>query len=279
MSFYLSGLLAEIGIAALGAISVYVILSTGQLSLGNAAFMAIGAYLSSLLTVQAGWALTPAVLCAAAVSGLVGVAIGFPALRLRGIYLAVATLGFGEMTRSAIMSLDSTGGAEGFRGMARIELATIWAWLVAIFALVLLLQRTALWLTMRGIDDDELAAGLVGVNTTAVKVAAFGLGAAIAGVAGALFAHHQVFIEPANFGFDRSIECVLAVILGGSSVAVGAVVGAAIMVLLPEALRDFADWRFAVFGALLVLVLLVRRQGLVDRRLLRWPALGRLQAR
>ena len=272
MSTYAAGLLADVGILLLGALSVYVILSTGQLSLGNAGFMGIGAYLASVLTVEAGLPITPALLAAAAACGLVGVVVGFPALRLKGIYLAMATLGFGEMVRSLFLNLDYTGGSGGYHGMKLVSTAYIWAWAGGLLLLVVLLERSRLWLELRAVHDDETAADIIGLNTTAVKVGAFGFGAAVAGVSGGLFAHHHLYVEPGNFGFERSIEFVLAVILGGSTVAPGALVGAGLLVLLPEFLRVVADWRLAAFGALLILVLLTRRQGILDRDLFRRAA-------
>lgn len=268
MSTYYAGLLADVGILLLGALSVYVILATGQLSLGNAGFMGIGAYLTSYLTVTAGIPLTAALMMAAAASGLIGVVIGFPALRLKGIYLAMATLGFGEMVRSFFLNFEAMGGSGGFHGMRHVSLAYIWSWAAAILLLVAILERSQLWLEMRAVSDDETAAGLVGLNTTTIKVGAFGFAAAVAAVAGGLFAHHHVYIEPGNFSFERSIDFVLAVILGGSTVGAGALVGALLLVMLPEYLRFLAEWRFAVFGALLIAMLLVRRQGLLDRSLL-----------
>jgi branched-chain amino acid transport system permease protein len=268
MSTYYAGLLADIGILTLGALSVFVILATNQLSLGNAGFMAIGSYLSSFLTVQMHWPLTGAIVAAALAASIIGVVVGFPALRLKGIYLAIATLGFGEMVRSFFLVFTPMGGAEGFHGMHHVALGTIWTWTAGIMLAILLLERSHVWLQMRAVHDDETAAGLVGLNTTLIKVGAFGLGAAIAAVAGALFAHHHVYIEPGNFGFERSIDFVLAVILGGSTVGIGSLAGAAVLVLLPEWLRFIADWRLAAFGALLIVVLLTRRQGLLDRPLL-----------
>ena len=265
MSTYYAGLLADVGILLLGALSVYIVLATGQLSLGNAAFMGIGAYLTSYLTVTAEMPLTPALLIAAAASGAVGVIVGFPALRLKGIYLAMATLGFGEMVRSFFLNFGAMGGAEGFHGMRHVSLAYIWAWAAAILLLVALLERSQVWLEMRAVRDDETAAGLVGLDTTIIKVGSFGFAAAIAAIAGGLFAHHHVYIEPGNFSFERSIDFVLAVILGGSTVGAGALVGAVLLVMLPEYLRFLAEWRFAVFGALLIATLLVRRQGILDR--------------
>jgi branched-chain amino acid transport system permease protein len=266
MSTYYAGLLADVGILMLGGLSVYIILATGQLSLGNAGFMAIGSYVASLLTVQLHWPLTLAIVASALAASAVGIVIGFPALRLKGIYLAMATLGFGEMVRSFFLSFEPLGGSGGYRGMAHVSVTYIWIWAAGILAVILVLERSRLWLEMRAVHDDETAAGLIGLDTTAVKVGAFGFGAAIAAVAGALFAHHYVYIESANFGFERSIDFVLAIILGGSTVALGAVVGAALLVILPEWLRFMVDWRLAVFGALLVAILLVRRQGILDRQ-------------
>jgi branched-chain amino acid transport system permease protein len=267
MSTYYAGLLADVGILLLGALSVYIILATGQLSLGNAGFMGIGAYVASYLTVKLGLPLGVALLAAGGAAGVIGVIVGFPALRLKGIYLAMATLGFGEMVRSFLLNFDAMGGSGGFHGMQHVSVGYIWMWAGGILLLVVLLERSRVWLEMRAVHDDETVAGLVGINTTVTKVGAFGVGAAIAAISGGLFAHHHVYIEPGNFGFERSIEFVLAVILGGSTVAPGALVGAGLLVMLPEMLRFLADWRLAAFGTLLVIVLLVRRQGILDRSL------------
>jgi branched-chain amino acid transport system permease protein len=267
MSTYHAGLLADVGILLLGALSVYIILATGQLSLGNAGFMGIGAYLTSYLTVMTGIPLTLALLIAAVTSGAIGLIVGFPALRLKGIYLAMATLGFGEMIRSFFLNFDAMGGAGGFRGMRHVSIGYIWAWAGAILLLVAILERSQVWLEMRAVRDDESVAALVGLNTTTIKVGAFGFAAAVAAIAGGLFAHHHVYIEPGNFSFERSIDFVLAVILGGSTVSAGALIGALLLVILPESLRFLAEWRFAMFGALLIAMLLVRRQGILDRSL------------
>jgi branched-chain amino acid transport system permease protein len=269
MSTYYAGLLGEVGILLLGGLSVYIILATGQLSLGNAGFMGIGAYITSYLTVRAGIPLSLALLLAAIASGLIGVVVGFPALRLKGIYLAMATLGFGEMVRSFFLNFTPMGGSGGFHGMQHVSVGYIWLWAGGILLLVMVLESSRVWLEMRAVHDDETAAGLVGLNTTVTKVGAFGFGAAAAAISGGLFAHHQVYIEPSNFGFERSIEFVLAVILGGSTVGPGSLVGAALLTWLPEALRFLSDWRLAAFGVLLIVVLLVRRQGILDRALLR----------
>ncbi len=268
ISSYASGLLADTGIAFIAALSVHLVLAVGQLSLGNAAFMACGAYVASVLTVEHGVPVHAAIAAGAVVSGLLGVLVGFPALRLRGIYLAMATLGFGEMTRSFFLTLDATGGAAGYSGMQRLSLGAIWAWALPLLVLVLLAERSRLWLAMNAVRDDETAARLVGLDAVALKLGAFGVAAALAGVAGGLFAHWHIFIEPSAFALERSTEMVLAVVLGGSTVALGPLFGAAALVLAPEALRFIADWRLAAFGGLLIAILLVRPQGIIDRRLI-----------
>ena len=204
MSTYYAGLLADIGILTLGALSVYVILATNQLSLGNAGFMAIGSYLSSFLTVEWHWPLTGAVAAAALSASIIGIVVGFPALRLKGIYLAIATLGFGEMVRSFFLVFSPMGGSGGYHGMAHVALGTIWVWTAGILLMILLLERSHLWLQMRAVHDDETAAALVGLNTTVIKVGAFGLGAAIAAVAGALFAHHQLLQHQEALAMPRA---------------------------------------------------------------------------
>ncbi|SNT63649.1 branched-chain amino acid transport system permease protein [Tardiphaga sp. OK246] len=269
MSTYYASLLAESGILLLGALSVYIILATGQLSLGNGAFMGIGAYLSSWLTVELHVPLTLALVISAVAAGIIGAIVAFPALRLKGIYLAMATVGFGEMVRSFFLNFDTMGGSGGFRGMQHISVGYVWLWAGGILIAVMLLERSRVWLEMQAVHDDETAAGLIGLNTVVTKISAFAAGAAVAAISGGLFAHHNVYIEPANFGFERSVDFVLAVILGGSTVAPGSLVGSLLLVFLPEFLRPIADWRLAAFGTLLIVVLLVRRQGILDRSLIR----------
>jgi branched-chain amino acid transport system permease protein len=265
MSSYLSGLLAGAGINVLAALGVYVIWATGQLSLGNAAFLALGAYVAAACTVFAGLPLTLALCVAFVVTAAAGVAVGFPALRLRGIYLAMATLGFAEIVRTFFLNFPAMGGAQGFHGMKPTTPLVIWLWVLAVLAGLSALERSRLWLEYRAVSDDETAAALSGLNTTQVKVGAFGLGAGITAIAGGLLAHYFLYIEPGEFGFTRSIELVLYVIVGGSTTVFGPVLGATLLTLLPEVLRFAADWRLAAYGVLLIAVLLLRREGLLSR--------------
>ena len=208
MSTYYAGVLADIGILTLGALSVYVILATNQLSLGNAGFMAIGSYLSSFLTVELHWPLTGAVVAAALSANVIGIVVGFPALRLKGIYLAIATLGFGEMVRSFFLVFAPMGSSGGYHGMQHVALGYIWIWTAGILLVILLLERSHLWLQMRAVHDDETAAGLVGLNTTLIKVGAFGLGAAIAAVpARSLPIITSISNRAISVSSGRSISC------------------------------------------------------------------------
>lgn len=275
---YGEGLLAQIGINGLLALSVYVILATGQLTLGNAGLMAIGAYLTAVLAVKAGVPLVLALLAAGLATGAIGVAVGFPALRFRGIYLAMATLAFGEIVRTFFLNFGPTGAEQGFYGMKGVSTAFIWAWVVAVFVAILLLERTKLWLAFRAVSDDEAAAEVTGLNTTALKVGAFGLGALIAAIGGGLFAEFSLYIEPSNFDWLTSVSLVLFVILGGSTTAWGPVFGAAVLTLLPEVLRFMADWRMAIYGGLLVLVLALRPCGLLSRGMVRSVTRGPARA-
>ena len=271
LSDYHQTLLLLTGINVLLGWGAYLPLATGQLSLGNAGFMAVGAYAASILSVQQGWALTPALVAGAALAGVLGVLVGFPALRLRGIYLAIATLGFGEIVRSFFLNLERTGGPMGMRGMSGTTLGIVWMWVLVCGLLLFALAHSRLGLSLDATHDDEVAAELIGLNVTTLKVGAFGAGAALAGLGGGLYAHHTLFIEPGTFNFLESITMVLFVLLGGMRTFWGTLVGAAVFTILPDVLRFLQDWRGAFFGALLVALLIVRPFGLLPRGTLRIP--------
>jgi branched-chain amino acid transport system permease protein len=276
MTSYQEGLAIQLGINILLGWSAWLPLATGQLSIGNAGFMAVGAYAASLLTVRAGAPLVLALVAGALLAGLFGLLVGIPALRLKGIYLAMATLGFGEIVRTFFLNFEPTGGAMGFRGMTGVTLAAVWAW-VALAAIGLTaLVHSRVGLALDAVHDDEMAAELTGLAITRLKVSAFGAGAALAGLGGGLYAQHLLYIEPASFNFMESIMMVLFVLLGGLRTFWGAVIGAALFTLVPELTRFLRDWRGAVFGGLLVLLLIWRPWGLLPRDTLRWKS--RLQA-
>ncbi len=269
MSVYLEGVLALMGINILLALSVYAILTTDQLSLGNAGFMAIGAYTSAYLTVKAGLPLFPAMLVGAAVASLLGLLIGIPALRLKGIYLVMATCAFGEMVRTFYLNFEPTGGAYGFRGPSGTTLPLVYGWVIFFILLFWFLSRSRLGRSLNAVRDDPEVASTIGLNVTALKIGVFWLGAFIAGVAGSLYAHHMFYIESSNFNFLVSATAILFVILGGMQTFWGAVVGGIIFSILPEVMRFMKDWRHFFFGAVLVLMMIFRPSGIITREMVR----------
>ncbi len=269
MSVYLEGVLVLMGINILMALSVYAILTTDQLSLGNAGFMAIGAYSSAYLTVKAGLPLVAALLVGAGLASLLGLLIGIPALRLKGIYLVMATCAFGEMVRTFFLNFEPTGGAYGFRGPSGTTLPLVYGCVVFFIILFFLLDRSRLGASLNAVRDDPEVAGCLGLNVTALKIGVFWLGAFIAGVAGALYAHHMFYIESSNFNFLVSATAILFVILGGMQTFWGSVVGGIIFSVLPELMRFLKDWRLFFFGAILVLMMIFRPSGIVTRQMVR----------
>ena len=270
---------------------------TGQFSLGHAGFMAVGAYTSAMLsTVLAPrlgwppallqWVFFPASLVAGGVvAAVAGLVVGAPSLRLKGDYLAIVTLGFGEIIRVILQNLDGVGGARGLTGVptystlfwtfgtAALTVYTVWALLNSTHGRGFL-----------AVADDEVAAEAMGLDTTRYKITAFGIGSFFAGVAGGLYAHLKGYLNPGGFSFDKSIEIVVMVILGGMGRHAGVVFAAILLTLLPEGLRELGarsipnpfggaawslewikDMRMILYSLLLILLMLLRPQGLFHR--------------
>jgi branched-chain amino acid transport system permease protein len=272
-----SNLVLTLGTSSLLALSIYLTLSCGMLAMANAAFMGIGAYASALITMQAGLPYPVAMAGGALAPAVVAYAIGKPTLRLSGVYLAMATLAFGEVVRIAILNTEAwTGGALGLNGIP--QLTQPWHVAAVLIGVLLLLQRLRHSRTGRAfeaIKEDETAAGLMGIDVAGHKLAAFVLGAAIAGLAGTLNAHLTFFIGPNEFGFDRGVEILTMTILGGIQGLAGPVLGAVIVTLLPEVLRGLQDWRLMANGVILVIMVLFLPRGLWDpARLRRWFGRG-----
>lgn len=274
MSSYYLDLFSALGINILLALSVYCPMATGQLSLGNAGFMAIGAYASAILTVHFYIPLFPALIVGGVLAGIIGILVGFPALRLKGIFLAMATLAFGEIVRNFFMNfLDAwTGSAYGFRGIGDtpISIEWIWGWVLFFLVFFFFLSRARLGLAMIAIHDDDTVGELIGINIVRLKMGAFGLGAFIAGIAGGLYAHYYLYIEPEFFNVWYSIYMVLFVIMGGMLTFWGGALGAGIFTLLPEFTRILHDWRGAFFGLVIIVLMLARPSGLLTRELFQW---------
>ncbi len=270
-----SNLVLGVGINALLALSIWLTLSCGLLAMANAAFMGIGAYTASLLTMNAGAPFGIALLGGMAAPMLVALVMGGPTLRLSGVYLAMATLGFGEVVRVAILNADAwTGGALGLNGIPQsTEWWHVLAALVVVLVVLWRLRHSRIGRAFEAIKEDEIAASLMGIGVMAHKMLAFALGAAIAGLAGALNAHLTFFIGPSEFGFDRGVDILTMAILGGVGGLTGPVLGAAIITLLPELLRSLKDFRAMVNGVILVVIVLFLPRGLWDPlRLKQWRA-------
>lgn len=283
MDFYL-GLAQIIGVHTLLGLSAYCVLLTGQVSLAQAGFFAIGAYVAGMLTVLAGWTLVPALLAAAIVSGVVACAVGFPALRVKGLMLVVATTAFGEAVRLFFFNFTyqvqagnivlGPHGGEGFRqiryfpenGWTTLDVV-IFIWVVVAFLMAALwwLDRSRAGAVMRAVGEDELAAQSSGINITAVKVSAMTIGGLIAGIGGGIFAHYTTHIEHVQFGVVLATFAIAYPILGGLSNVFGTLLAVIfIQGFLIEGLRFMGDWRNLLFGGLIVLAMNVRPRGLLD---------------
>jgi branched-chain amino acid transport system permease protein len=292
------------GINAIVAVGLNLINGTaGQFSIGHAGFMAIGAYTTAacviglenaLFAQQAGQlAFAPVALvftlslsAGAIAAALAGIVVGVPSLRLRGDYLAIVTLGFGEIIRLLFNNTAALGGATGYSGERAQGLPVytnfFWvaSWSLLVISLIGNLTHSSYGRALSAIREDEVAAEAVGIPTTRFKVLAFVISAAAAGIAGGLFAHLQSTIRPDDFKFDRSIDMVVMIIVGGLGSVTGAVVGALFVGVTLELTRDLAQYRLVVYAFLLILLMLFRPQGLLGRReLFLRGLLARLRAR
>lgn len=242
---------------------------TGQFSIGHAGFFAIGAYLSAYLTVKLQVPFVPALLCGGLLAGLTGIAVGLPALRLRGDYLAIATLGFGEIIRVIILNTDAVGGARGFSGIPKYTTFGL-AYLIAIITVVAIRNFVSsdFGRACLAVREDEIAAESLGVNSTYFKVLAFALGAFFAGTAGALFSHYLQYMAPtaSQIGFLKSIDILIMVVLGGLGSLTGSVIAAIVLTILPECLRGLAEYRMVIYPLLLIAVMIYRPAGLMAGR-------------
>lgn len=265
MSGYLSGVIAILGINVIFAYGIFVTAAAGQLNLGGAGFQAIGAYGAAILSLEFGLGIWAAIAAATVIGGLIGFLIAFPILRTRGVYMVLATFAFAQVVVGIVLNSDYLGGSMGLIMSDYIETgAVIWATL-GVILFVFYLMSTPVGLAMRAAHDDEPVADLMGVNNRAVQVAAFALGGAITGLSGALYAYYYGFVEVQYFNALLSIFVLLYVLIGGTQTAWGPLVGATFFTLIPEALRIGEDWRFLIFGVLIVAMMILRPEGIVTR--------------
>jgi branched-chain amino acid transport system permease protein len=266
---YVQGVLVLLAINVISAYAAYLPIAAGQLNLGIAGFMAIGAYLSAYLTNELGVGVLPAILAASGLTGLLALVIAVPVLRTSGIYLALATFAVGQIVEATILNLRIVGGASGYPVNHYVGLPMIAGCAFGVFVLVFVLFRMRFGLCIIALNDDAAVADLLGVNVRAYQTAAFALGSAIAAVAGALYAHHFSYVEAQSFNVLLSIYIVLYVLLGGTQTIWGPLAGAAVFTLLPELLRVGAEWRYVAFAVILIATMAVRPQGLVTAAPLR----------
>jgi branched-chain amino acid transport system permease protein len=274
---YLMNVLVFVGINTMLAIALNLLLGyAGQISLGHAGFFGLGAYLSGILTATYGvnpWVAMPA---AAAVVGCLAGLIGFPVLKLKGHYLAMATLGLGIIMYIVFNeTIDFTGGPSGLSGIPNMELAgvtfdsdvknfyLIWGITLAVMLFSLNLANSRVGRALRAVHDSEVAAQVLGVNARLLKVQIFALSAVISSLAGSLYAHTMTFISPASFGFHFSVELLTMVVIGGLGSIYGSFLGAALLTLLPEFLRAAHDYDIIIYGGLLMIMVMFMPGGLV----------------
>jgi len=294
MDFYL-GLMQVIGVHTLLGLSAWCVLHTGQVSLAQGGFFAIGAYAAGMLTTMWGWPLGLALPVAAIVAGAIAVAVGFPALRVKGLMLVVATTAFAEIVRLVFFNFTwrvetpegmvGPDGGLGFGGIRYFQsngwtstdvLTLIWALVAAVMLLLWWLDRSRIGTLWRAVGEDEVAAQSNGIDLTAAKVSAFGIGGAIAGIAGGLFSHTTTHIEHGNFGILLATFAIAYPILGGLKSLAGTLVAVVLIQgILIEGLRFLGDWRSLLFGALILLVMLVRPGGVLSAPLLARVAAGK----
>jgi branched-chain amino acid transport system permease protein len=257
---------------------------TGQFSIGHAGFFAVGAYASASLTYYAGPALrgalaflpsviqdgvllVAALLTAAVATALMGLLVGIPSLRLRGDYLAIVTLGFGEIIRVLILNIDAVGGARGFVGIPRLS-NFFWVYLLvaAVAATVRNLVRSSYGRAFLAIRENEIATQAMGVDVTRHKVLAFVIASLFAGMAGCLFGHYTMYLHTNTFTFIKSFEIIIMIALGGLGSLWGAVLGAVVLTVLPEAFRGFESYRMVIYSLALILIMIYRPQGILGGR-------------
>jgi len=259
-----------LGVNALLGLSMYVVLAVGQLSLGQAAFMGIGAYVGAVLTVKMGVPLALSLAAAALAAAAAAVLIGRPTLRLTGVYLAIATIGLGEVLRIVYLNTEQLGGALGFSGIpVKANGWIIFGLLAVILSGFLLTIRSRIGRSLEAIREDEAAARVMGIDVDAYKMNALVLSAGLAGLAGALNAHYSSFISPNEFGFETAVTILSYAVLGGVTTPWGAVTGAFLLTLLPELLRPLHDLRGVFNGLIIVLVVIFLPKGILGFRVRR----------
>lgn len=265
-------LIHGIGINGLLALSIYIVMAIGQLSMGQAAFMGVGAYTGALLSIRLGVPFPLVLLASAAAPALVALLIGAPTLRLTGVYLAISTIALGEILRVILVNAEITGGALGLSGIPhRTTSWMIYGTLALVVAALFVIGRSRIGRAMEAMREDEIAAAAAGVDLPRMKLACLVASAALAGLAGAFSAHSAGFVGPGEYGFELAVSILSFALLGGIATPLGPVAGAAVLTLLPEMLRFLDDWRLVINGVIIVIAVLFLPRGILPLRMRRRP--------
>jgi branched-chain amino acid transport system permease protein len=272
VSNYLAGLLAIVSLNVILAYAVFLSTSVGVINLGTAGFAAIGAYTAAYLNAVHGVPVAVAVASGAGLAALVGFFVAFPILRTQGVYIVLATFAFAEFATGVIINLNVVGGASGYPVKTFLPVEVLVAVAVGVALLVALAYGTRFGLTVRAVHDDDAVARLFGVNVRMTKVTGLAASAALAGVAGGLYGFHYSYLEVQSFNDTYSIYVLLYVLLGGIQTVWGPLAGALIFSLLPEVLRGSNEWRYVIFGAAIVFMMIFRPEGVVTRKSVRLGA-------
>jgi branched-chain amino acid transport system permease protein len=283
------GVLTNIGLFSFVAISAYLLLLAGELSFGQQAFFGVGAYAAGIGTAMLGWPLPLAVAAAMALGGLAAALVGLPTLRLRGLYFAMATLAAAEMVRILFelfhwqveIGGEAVGpdGTQGFRGIRWVFergveqadfLALVWGTLAAVLIALHFLEKSKLGPTIRAIGEDPELAGTLGVDVLRLKLGVVAAAGALAALGGALFAHHNTYIEPRNFDIMLGVHSLAYALIGGLGTVFGPLLGVGLDLGLLEGTRFFQGYRMIVFGGLVAVLLIWRPRGLLDEQAVHW---------
>ncbi|MDI2589036.1 branched-chain amino acid ABC transporter permease [Psychrobacillus sp. NEAU-3TGS] len=264
MNQFYSNTLILIAINIILAVSLHLVIGiTGQFSIGHAGFLAVGAYVSAIITMKLQLPFAVAIIVGGVIAALAGLIVGIPSLRLKGDYLAIATLGFAEIIRIVFLNIDAVGGAAG------MQVSHLTTWTYAFVCLVITLVVIVNFTNSRhglaaiSVRENEIASDAMGINTTYYKVIAFAIGSFFAGVAGALFSHNFYIIQPSQFGFLKSFDILIFVVLGGLGSLSGAVLSAILLTIVSTYLQGYPETRMIIYSLVLIIVMLYRPKGLM----------------
>ncbi|MBD8027209.1 branched-chain amino acid ABC transporter permease [Ureibacillus sp. Re31] len=267
LDLYYQNILIQMCINIMLAVSLHIVIGiTGQFSIGHAGFMAVGAYFSAIATMNLGLPFFVALIIGAVAAGFAGLLVGIPTLRLKGDYLAIATLGFAEIIRIVFLNIDYVGGAAG------MVVTNMTTWTFAFVGVVLTIFVIANFTNSRhgrgaiAIREDEIAADAMGINTTYYKVVAFTIGAIFAGLAGGIYSHNFFIIQPTTFNFLKSFDILIYVVLGGLGSLSGSVIAAIFLTIVSAYLSNFPETRMIIYSLVLILVMLYRPTGLMGTK-------------